>query len=151
MAAVRPDSPARTAVLEDVDLLSLWTRRVTVDDDIRSLRDYKTMLDAELVRRFREAHPLFDENAAGGRDLAEDDLIITLTWDRTFEYDEQCLLALAQALTATEYSEAIKWVAKPNRTVLNGLAKRGGQVAELITKATILKNARPDFKAKARR
>ena len=76
-----------------------------------------------------------------------------MTWARDYEVDEQELVSLAgdELLTASEYNRLARWSPKVNGTVLNQLAKRGGEIAERLGRVRSLKSARPEFAAKARR
>lgn len=136
--------------LQDLPLEQVWEKRGEAEEAMRFSRNAKDQIDQELARRFREARPDFDESMAGGADLAGDEIVVTMTWDRDYAYDEAELLELRKHLTQDEFDKVVAFVPKVNRVHLNRLEKRGGVVGEIIKAATKLKNARAKFDAKAR-
>jgi hypothetical protein len=144
------DLPEDLPDLKDLTLEEINHLRERLETATRARQTQRGQIEMELGRRAREAHPDFTEESSGGRDVVGDELILTMTWDRTYEWVEDALIELSTKLTADEYGKLVKWEPKGNGTVYNQLIKRD-DVADLLRRARILKSARPKFEFKARK
>ena len=116
----------------------------------RKAQDYESAVKAEFVERFRLAHPGLEAGEAGSRQLTGDNVIASLSWDRDYTYDGDCLIELSRVLTAAEFQGLCSYEPKVNGTVFNNFLKRGGEVAELLARARKLKGTRPKITIKER-
>lgn len=133
-------------------LEELWERREEADAELRVIRDCKSAIDMELMRRFRKEHPGLEDGEAGSQHIVGENIDVTLTWYRDYEVDEAECVAFASCdlLTPSEFSKLVTYYPKVNGTVFNALMKRGGELAERLNRLRKLKGASPRFEARER-
>ena len=139
-------------LLVAMPLEELWDCLTLAKRDVADARERQGRVEQELLRRVQAARPDFGPESGGGADLAGDTAVVTLTYSRDYEYDEQAILALVaqKHVSSTEFNELVKYQPKVNWTVFNRLLKRGGMVAHLLQLSRTLKSYRPQFAIKGR-
>lgn len=150
------DEPARSpAVWLDFSKLKLehlWEHHESLKASVRETYAEIGRIEQELERRALAARPDFTAESGGGVEIAGEHLVIGMSYDRDYEYDEEVIarLPVLEELTVKEYGELVKYTPKVNGTVYNRLLKRGGRLAEVLTGMRRLKSSRPKFTPRER-
>jgi hypothetical protein len=146
--------PERPTVFTTLGLDALWRLRAEAQHEIDTARDYKTAIDAELSRRFREAHPDYDAESGGTVELAGERVVLKLGYSRTYEYDDKALLQLVadELITQSEFDELVTaWQAKVDGRFFNSLLRRGEALKDRLLGTRKVKGTpSPQFEAKER-
>ena len=137
----------------DCSLDDLWAMRETINAEIKANYEMRASVDAELQRRILAAHPDFTEATGGGVTIAGEEILLTMTYDRDYGFNEEALqrLAASEILTPSEYSKLVKWEPKVNGTEYNTLQRRGAEFIEALEGVRYLKHAAPKYEMKARK
>lgn len=122
--------------LEDLEALPRRDREAILAGSILQVREQI----AELRQQLAESESLLRDAMLGrGASVADAGRwTVKLTTKRSYVYDEEALSRLQAFLEPEQYEEAVRTIVstKVNKTVLNQLCKRGGEVAQIIAAAT---------------
>lgn len=147
------------AGLEEMTLDQLWHLREDFRMDAAEIAESKGRIEQELLRRALEANPDFGPEAAGSVQLAGDDVVIAVTYSRTYEPQEAAIMELATMtspesgpplITEQELKDLVSYEPKINGTVFNSLRRRGGPLAEVLRRCRYLKSSSVQFTPKER-
>jgi len=123
--------------LGELDALPKRDRHAILAATIVTLREQKQVLADQLL----EAEGLLRGEMLNEQATIADagEWTVKLTTRTKWEYDLEVLTELQAFVTPEQYDEAVREVreVKVNKTKLNMLAKRGGQIAAIISRACV--------------
>jgi hypothetical protein len=122
--------------LEDLDNLPRRDREAIVAGTIVLLREQLAELRTQLLESEGLLRQAMLERGATVADAGA--WTVKLTTRRTYVYDEETLAGLQAYVEPEVYDDAVRRIVttKVNKTKLNTLAKRGGEIAAIIDAAT---------------
>jgi hypothetical protein len=122
--------------LEDLDALPRHERESIVAGTISMLRGQLAELRTQLLESEGMLRQAMLERGATVADAGA--WTVKLTTRRSYAYDEEMISALQAFVDPDVYDDAVRRIVttKINKTKLNALAKRGGEIAAIIEAAT---------------
>ena len=122
--------------LEELDAMPRRDREAILAGTIALLREQLTELRQQLMESEDMLRQAMLERGATVADAGA--WTVKLTVKRSYVYDEEALSRLAAFVDPEQYEQAVRTVVttKVNKNVLNQLAKRGGEIAQIIDSAT---------------
>lgn len=149
--------PAVNVALDTLTVDALWHSKGEAERHVRDWSEQKGRVTQELERRVKAAHPEYTPETGGSVEIVGENLRIAMTYSRTEKVNTEVVSELAvlantdgSDLSPVEYDDLVKWEPKVNGTKANTLKRRGGDLAEILSRVKMLTGARPDFEAKAR-
>ncbi len=139
--------------LRAMPLDKLWDLHEDYAAEIKEAYDQKGRIEQELERRALAARPDFSPQASGTVQMAEGELLLVVSYDREYEYDDSVLYTIQEEklLTEIELGKLAETVWKWHyRGGYADLMKRGGRLAEVLGPARTLKSAKAKFEPKVR-
>jgi len=144
--------------VQERTLDDIWLRIEETAAEIKALYQQKDVLEAEVCRRLEAEHPDYNAETGGSVDLAGEDLVLHVTYDRTYDYRNEAIMEIQRlaaerpdVLSPAEFEQLVpEWLPKVNGRVFNSLANRGGLLADMLNTARFTIRSKLKFEKKAR-